>query len=136
MSKLDNLGFKYSIVFLPYNNLETARNFYNGVLGLPIALEQSKCLIFHIGTNKLGGYWGFCIGLKPELLDPEKVCLTLVVSTREEVDQWYKKLSSLNIPCKQIPSNKPEFHIYNVFFKDPMNYTLEIQTFDKKFAPR
>lgn len=136
MNKSSLSGFKYSIVFLPCGNLETVRAFYNGVLGLPIALDQSKCLIFHTGVNKSNGYLGFCSGLKPELQDPEKVCLTLVVSTREEVDQWYNKLSNLNIPCKQIPSHKPEFHIYNVFFKDPVNYMLEIQSFDKKYAPR
>ena len=127
-------GFKYSIVFLPCSNLEAIRAFYGGILSLAIALDQTKCLIFRIGGNQSNSYWGFCCGLKPELIDPEKVCLTLVVSTREEVDQWYKKLCKLNICCRKIPSHKPEFHIYNTFFQDPMNYTLEIQAFDKKYA--
>lgn len=129
-------GFEYSIVFLPCNNLEMIRTFYNGILGLPIALDQSKCLIFSTGVSKSNGYWGFCSGLKPELHDPENVCLTLVVSTRKEVNQWYKKLSKFNITCKKIPSYRPEFHIYNAFFQDPMNYTLEIQAFDDGYAPQ
>ena len=130
-------GFRYSIIFLPCRNLKEMHAFYNGVLGLPLVLDQGDCLIFSIGAHKKKpqGYWGFCNSMK-SMADPEKVCLTLVVSSRKEVDQWHRKLTKQGVKCRKIPSHKPQFHIYNAFFQDPMNYTLEIQTFDVGYAPK
>jgi len=73
---------------------------------------------------------------KTELAAPEKICLTLVVSTRKEVDQWHTKLTKLGVTCMHAPSYRPEFHIYNAFFRDPTNYTVEIQAFDSEYAPQ
>lgn len=126
-------GFEYLIVFLPCHDLQVVRNFYNVILGLPVALDQGDCLVFRI-SEKARGYWGFCT-LKSKLANPEKVCLTLVVSSREEVDQWHRKLVTVDAPCTKEPSYSQQFHIYHTFFQDPMGYTLEIQAFDVEHAP-
>jgi molybdate transport system regulatory protein len=128
--------FQYPIVFLPVRDLEAMRLFYNGLLGLPIVLDQKKCLIFRVGAKEISGYWGFCAGLKAEMTDPEKVCLTLVVATRKAVDRWHKELTRKGVICTKSPCHQPQFHIYNALFQDPMNYTLEIQTFDAEHEPR
>lgn len=129
-------GFLYPIVFLPCRDLGVVRSFYGGILGLELALDQGTCLIFRIGVSRSGGYWGFCSGVKSELADPENVCLTLVVSSREEVDEWYKRLMKLDVTCTKPPSYTSRFHIYNAFFRDPVNYTIEIQAFDAGHTPR
>ena len=128
--------FQYPIVFLPCRDLQTTRLFYNRMLGFPIALDQGSCLIFRVGTKETKGYWGFCVGASYELADPERICLTLVVSTQKQVDQWHAKLAKLCIVCKRAPSYRREFHIYNTFFQDPSNYSLEIQAFDSEHAPQ
>ena len=92
-------------------------------------------MIFRVGPLGVRGYWGFCVGLKPELTDPEQVCLTLVVSTRDVVDQWHRRLTRLNVTCLNPPAYNSQFHIYNTFFRDPSGYTLEIQAFDEEYAP-
>ena len=91
--------FAYPITFLPCRDLEAVRQFYETILLLPVALEQSRCLLFKIGHDPHYAYWGFCEqeaeqGQKKEqnqeiLSPPKKVCLTLVVSTRAEVDRWH-----------------------------------------------
>lgn len=111
------------------------RTFYNGVLGLPVALDQGQCLIFRVGTTQALGYFGFCADLQPELTRLAKVFLTLVVATREEVDFWHKELTERGVVCTKSPSYLSQFHIYNATFQDPMSYTLEIQTFDVNYAP-
>ena len=129
-------GFQYPILFLPCRDLQIVQSFYNGTLGLPIALDQGECVIFRVGGSGVAkGYLGFCAGLGPELADPERVCLTLVVSTRREVDQWHRRLTELDVACISPPAYKPKFHIYNAFFRDPSGYTLEIQAFDDEYAP-
>lgn len=127
--------FQYPIVFLPCRDLEAMRAFYHGVLGLPVALDQGKCIIVRVGVGEIRGYWGFCSGLRTELSDPASVCLTLVVSSREEVDWWHKKLIECNVVCTKGPSYRREFHICNAFFRDPMGYTLEIQSFGNGYEP-
>lgn len=129
-------GFQYPIVFLPCRDLEVVRSFYSGILGLDLTLDQGSCLIFRIGSSRAGGYWGFCSGVKSDLVSPKGVCLTLVVASREEVDEWHTRLTQLNVTCTKPPSHTTRFHIYNAFFRDPMNYTLEIQAFDAGHAPQ
>ena len=129
-------GFQYPIVFLPCHDLRVVRSFYGDALRLPVALDQGKCLIFRIGIKGSAGYFGFRKGFKSELVDPEKVCLTLVVSTRSDVDQWHESLTKLGENCVRAPSYQPQFHIYNAFFRDPIGYTLEIQAFDEEYSPK
>ncbi len=128
-------GFLYPIVFLPCRDLEVVRSFYNGILGLELVLDQGSCLIFQVGACGFGGHWGFCSGGKSELIHPKNVCLTLVVASRGEVDEWYERLTKLNVTCTKPPSYTAQFHIYNAFFRDPMNYTIVIQVFDVDYAP-
>ncbi len=115
--------------FFPCKNLESMRNFYFGILNLPIALEQGTCLVFKVGESPHIAFWGFCSHYKDFLVNPSKVCLTLVVNTMVEVDRWYHYLCDNKIECIKKPAKTPQFRIYNAFFKDPMGYTLEIQSF-------
>ena len=137
--------FAYPITFLPCRDLEAVRQFYETILLLPVALEQSRCLLFKIGHDPHYAYWGFCEqeaeqGQKKEqnqeiLSPPKKVCLTLVVSTRAEVDRWHHELHHQNILCTKEPAYTAEYHIYNVFYTDPTGYTVEIQAFDDDGKP-
>jgi len=123
--------FIYPITFLPTANLEKTRQFYENVLQLPIALDQNTCLIFKVGDY---GYWGFCTK-SVTVINPEEVCLTLFVGTREEVDEWHDHLINQNVEVKRPPQYSPTFKIYNGFYYDPSGYTIEIQAFDTNARP-
>lgn len=127
--------FSYPITFLPCKSLEKIRNFYAEILKLPVVLEQAKCLIFQIGKSDNAAFWGFCSHYTEFLTKPEKVCLTLVVESEREVDEWNSYLTSKNIFCTKEPKYNPTFKIYNAFYRDPMNYTVEIQSFDEGAKP-
>ncbi|GAI44850.1 unnamed protein product [marine sediment metagenome] len=127
--------FLYPITFLPCEDLTQIRSFYEGILQLPVVLEQKKCLIIQIGNESNFAYWGFCSHYDRLLNPPEKVCLTLVVSTRDEVDKWHQYLMDYHVVCNKEPKYNPEFRIYNAFYRDPMDYTIEIQSFDRDARP-
>jgi len=111
--------------------MKETRKFYEEILNFPIALEQSGCVIFQIGNF---GYWGFCETDK-NIEQPEQICLTVVVNTREEVDVWHKHMQEKNVKMNREPQYTAQYKIYNGFYSDPSGYTIEIQAFDKEGQP-
>ena len=128
-------AFRYPITFLPCKDLKEMIDFYHGILGLEIALEQGQCVIFNIGTKDHVSYWGFCSHYEEFITPSKRVCLTLVVNTQEEVREWTEKLTQKNIECYRKPQYTEQFKIYNAFFTDPMDYSVEIQAFDPDGEP-
>ena len=122
---------KYPILFLKTNKMDETKTFYEQILNFPIALEQSGCIIYRIGKF---GYWGFC-KTEEQIIKPEQVCLTLVVDSKEQVDDWHKHLENAKVEIKRNPKHTPQYKIYNGFYSDPNGYTLEIQVFDKDGEP-
>ncbi|UJG41261.1 MAG: VOC family protein [Candidatus Heimdallarchaeum aukensis] len=122
----------YPITFLKTKNLEENKKFYSGLLELEVALEQTNCIIYNIGSN---GYWGFC-ETSEEISNPEKTCLTLVVETPDEVNLWAKYLKEKGVNLTKEPSMYEKYQIYNIFFNDPDRYTLEIQSFEAGHEPK
>ena len=125
--------FSYPITFLPCESIDEIRPFYEEYLGLEVALEQKSCILFKIG--KKAAYWGFCDHYDEQIVSPERICLTLVVDTRGQVDKWHTRLRKNMVECKQRPSYNPNFKIYNAFYFDPTGYVIEIQAFDEDSKP-
>ena len=92
----------YPISFFRTNDLEKTRTFYKEILQLPIALDQSECVIYLIGEY---GYWGFCQTYE-EIQKPEQICITLVVDTREQVDEWHTHLQEKGVEIKKEPKSR------------------------------
>ncbi|MHA2016934.1 MAG: hypothetical protein ACTSXY_01535, partial [Promethearchaeota archaeon] len=92
-------SFSYPITFLHCKNLAEIRSFYEGILHLTAIFSESQCIIYKIGKKNHFGYWGFCSHYSDFLEHPERICLTLVVDTKEDVDAWYKELVSKNVKC-------------------------------------
>ena len=122
----------YPISFFRTNDLKKTRVFYEEILQLPIALDQSGCVIYLIGKY---GYWGFCQTYE-EILKPEQICITLVVDTKQQVDEWHLYLQEKEVEIKKEPQHTEQYKIYNGFYIDPNGYTLEVQAFDKDDQPK
>ena len=118
------LEINQQITFLHASNLEETRRFYTDVLGLPLAREQSTCLIFKVTRE---AYLGFCEHIEP--IEPgRKVILTLV---SDDVDGWYAALQARGESLVNPPIHNPKFGIYHFFIIDPNGYWVEIQRFDQ-----
>ncbi|MFN4032584.1 MAG: VOC family protein [Fimbriimonadales bacterium] len=111
------------IVFLPAPNWAATRAFYEGVLGLRVALEQADCVIYQVSG---AAYVGFC--QRAETPQPtERVILTLVSPA---VDAWHEYLQAHGAEIVKPPAYNERYHIYHLFARDPNGYLIEIQRFD------
>lgn len=116
--------FTQQITFLHSHDLQTTRQFYEGLLELPLVRDQGSCLIFEVTPN---AFLGFCEHIEP-ISPGRKVILTLI---SQDVDGWYQKLKIAGATILAPPKHNPNFHIYHFFLKDPDGYEVEIQRFDQ-----
>ena len=116
------MSFDSFITFLPTQNLAQTAQFYEEVLKLRLALDQTRCRIYRVVQD---GFLGFC--LKDEIKPQEGVILTLVT---EEVDHWQALMTENNVPIEKGPVFNRDFQIYQMFLRDPNGYLIEIQRFE------
>ncbi len=123
------MKFDSQITFCYTENMDVCHSFYNGILELPMVLDQGGCRIYRVATDS---YIGFCTRKRRE--SESHVTLTLVT---EDVDMWFKKVKEAGCEVIKEPAFTPEYNIYNCFVKEPAGYTLEIQRFeDPRWPPK
>ncbi len=114
-----------SVIFLPCTDIKKTVHFYHELLGLPITQKQSDNLyIFDTGY----GYWGFCAykDQRKPLSGPQGVCLSINLSSNEEVLQKYESLKDICTIYKA-PVQHPDFPVFSFFILDPDGYLVEFQ---------
>ncbi|HBP85089.1 MAG: VOC family protein [Proteobacteria bacterium TMED51] len=116
------MSFDSVITFLPTRDLAQTAQFYEKVLKLELALDQTRCRIYRVAKC---GFLGFC--LKDSVTPQEGVILTLVT---EEVDHWQTRMAEHKVPIEKGPVFNPDFQIYQMFLRDPNGYLIEIQRFE------
>jgi len=110
--------------FLYTRDLEATAEFYEVLMGLPLALDQGDCRIYRVAEN---GFLGFC-AREEAPSDPGGVILTLIT---EEVDAWYAFLKDQGVRFEKEPAYNPKYAIYHCFLRDPNGYLVEIQRFEE-----
>jgi catechol 2,3-dioxygenase-like lactoylglutathione lyase family enzyme len=114
--------FDQCITFLYTRDLARTAQFYEQVLGLPLARDQGDCRIYRVSRD---AYIGFCRRAStPE--KPGGVILTLVTA---RVDEWHRRLSGQGVAFETPPAFNPQYNIYHCFLRDPNGYLVEIQSF-------
>ncbi len=116
------------VTFLYTAEQEATHDFYAGVLGLPLVLDQGACRIY--GASETA-FVGFCKQTANiDGVAAQGVILTLAVGTTELVDAWYAHLQTagLNV-IEKAPALNERFNIYHLFLRDPNGYLVEIQCF-------
>jgi catechol 2,3-dioxygenase-like lactoylglutathione lyase family enzyme len=119
---MDRPAIDQQVTFLGTGNLEATAAFYEGVLKLPLVLDQGLCRIYRVGSD---AFLGFC-GHLPPGSESHSVILTLV---SQEVDAWYAYLLGLGISLQEQPVLNPAYNIYHFFLRDPDGHLIEIQQF-------
>jgi len=110
------------IIFFKTNKLDEIIQFYESRIDMKVWLTQNDCTILKNGNLLLG----FCT--RDEVEDGGTV--TIFVETREEVDNYYQRLSDLE-PTK--PSINIDYAIYHFYLKDPEHRNIEFQCFLNDF---
>jgi catechol 2,3-dioxygenase-like lactoylglutathione lyase family enzyme len=110
------------ITFLDTRDLARTADFYERVLGLPLARDQGTCRIYHVSGN---AYLGFC---QRDEAAPAPSGLTFTLIT-DHVDEWCAHLRAEGVEFVKGPADNPPYRIYNAFVRDPSGYLIEIQRF-------
>ena len=113
------------ITFLYVEDLESSSNFYHGIMGLPLVLDQAHCRIYRTGKT---AYLGICERKDRGCQgDREGVIFTLVV---DDVRGWYDYLAEQGWELADEPKYNERYLITHFFFRDPDGYLIEIQRFE------
>jgi predicted enzyme related to lactoylglutathione lyase len=114
--------FDSLVTFCQTPSLEETHAFYNGLLRLPMVLDQGRCRIYRVARD---AYIGFCIAEMPVINDG--VMITLVT---DEVDLWFQEIRNAGHHIIKPPALNTDYNIYHFFAIDPSGYTVEIQRFE------
>jgi catechol 2,3-dioxygenase-like lactoylglutathione lyase family enzyme len=101
--------------------MATTDHFYREIIGLELVLDQGGCRIYQVCEN---AFIGYCQRESPE--KKEGVVFTLVT---EDVDGWHRHLVENGVEIEKPPAENSTYNIYNMFFRDPDGYLIEIQRF-------
>ncbi|MGB0589991.1 MAG: VOC family protein [Myxococcota bacterium] len=114
--------FQQSVCFFPCADLDAAQAFYEGMLGVPMVLDQGACRIFQISST---GFIGFCTHREPDAVDGP--IITLVTTDVEGVTAT---LQDAGVTFESPLAHNPRFNITHAFLRDPDGYLVELQRFD------
>ncbi len=109
------------ITFVTVSDLDASGQFYGGVLGLDLVVDQGTCRIYRTTATS---YLGICT--HREDVSPQGVILTLV---SDDVDRWYRELLEAGVTFESAPQLNDRYNIYHVFLRDPDGHLVEIQQF-------
>ena len=115
-------SFNSQITFLPSQNLDKTKRFYQDYLNLDLSRDQGDCLIFKVSETS---YLGFC--KRPVLNQSGKVILTLIA---EDIEAWFTFLSNFDLDMSEEMLENTIYKITHFFVGDPDGYKIEIQRFN------
>ena len=120
---MTDLTVDAQITFLYVADLRRSAEFYENILGLSLATDQGSCRIYRVSGGE--GYLGIC-EREPTASSGDTLIFTIVT---DEVDSWYRHITSRGWTCENAPSVNRLYNIYHFFLRDPDGYKLEIQRF-------
>ena len=117
--------FEQQVTFLYTADMDRARRFYEGVIGLECVLVQDGgCRIYRTGRDS---FLGLCRAREGRAADPKGVIVCLV---DQDVEGWARRLKEKGATLEKEPSHNPDFAITHLFLRDPDGYLIEIQRFE------
>ncbi|MGJ8586989.1 MAG: VOC family protein [Yoonia sp.] len=119
-----------AITFFYYRDLPTAMAFYEGILGLPLAIDQGWSKIYQICPGAHVGLVDESRGMnKWQAVKPVQLCIRV-----PDVDAWYAYAQEEDL------ANLSDLFVNNALgirafvFNDPEGYQIEIQSATREGA--
>ena len=113
-----------AITFLYYRDLPAAMQFYEDVLGLPLAIDQGWCKIYRICEGAHVGLVDETKGMnKWADVKPVQLCVRV-----PNVDDWYAYATDRKLDGLSKLFVNDEIGIRAFVFNDPEGYQIELQS--------
>ena len=124
MAEKKNPGIDMNIVFIYFNDLAKAMDFYEDVLGFTLAIDQGWTKIYQSSTS---GYIGL-VDSKRGFHKASEIKPIILCFRVPDVDAWYTHLQSKGVPMLKDIKTSEELHIRAFLIEDPEGHTLEFQS--------
>ena len=112
-----------AITFFYYRDLPAAMRFYEGILGLPLTIDQGWCKIYQICPGAHVGLVDETRGMNRwAAIKPVQLCVRVT-----DVENWYAYARSVGVKNLSELFVNEELGIRAFVFKDPEGYQIEIQ---------
>jgi lactoylglutathione lyase len=117
-------GPSLGITFLYCRELPRAMAFYEGVLGLPLAIDQGWCKIYRIAGAAHVGLVDEARGMhRWSAVKPVQICLRV-----PDVAAWHGYIGGMGVAGLSPLSQNEALGIRAFVFNDPEGYQIEIQS--------
>lgn len=122
---MQNFGIQAGNVFLYYRDLDRAKSFYSGTLGLELVADHGLAAIFRLAESSYVTLVDAAQGMH-SAEEPKTVALALLT---DQLPAWYDYLQKRNVPIKY-PYRPRTGNAHDGFVViDPEGYLLEFETF-------
>ena len=114
-----------SVIFFPCRDIAETKQYYMGVVGLPVYKDLGSTVWFDCGY----GYLAF-VQYEPERPMASGTCISFNLPSVEAVNERYERFKELEtsvIGLEGPPQHHPKFPVYSFFLSDPNGYVLEFQ---------
>lgn len=113
-----------AITFFYYRDLPAAMRFYEGILGLPLTIDQGWCKIYQICPGAHVGLVDETRGMNRwAAIKPVQLCVRVT-----DVENWYAYARSVGVKNLSELFVNEELGIRAFVLKDPEGYQIEIQS--------
>jgi len=113
-----------AITFFYYVDLPRAFDFYTGVMGFPLEIDQGWSKILRIAEHAYVGLVDETRGMhRANPIKPVQLCIRV-----PDVDAWHRYLSSQNAIGLTEPKDSVSLGIRAFVLEDPEGYQIEVQS--------
>lgn len=113
-----------AITFFYYVDLPRALDFYTGVMGFPLEIDQGWSKILKIAEHAYVGLVDETRGMhRANPIKPVQLCIRV-----PDVDAWHRYLSSQNAIGLTEPKDSVSLGIRAFVLEDPEGYQIEVQS--------
>lgn len=130
----DRPALDQQVTFLYAQDAPACWDFYQHMLGLPLAQDQGRVRIYEVAGGR--AFLGVCHASGPRAGPDTRaeggVCFTFVT---QDVDGWYHFLIGKGLVVPRPPEHSARWGIYHFFLHDPAGNLLEFQRFERPDWP-
>jgi len=125
MKKFEHLGIKANHLFLYYQDLTRAQEFYEETLGLKRVLDYGFASIHQVSPTSYVGLVDEARGMHKSS-EPKSVTFSFIT---EEIDEWYQYLKAEEVEMHRPLADATRHPTRGFVAYDPEGYLLEFETF-------
>jgi catechol 2,3-dioxygenase-like lactoylglutathione lyase family enzyme len=126
LASLESFGLQAANVFLYYQDLDSASQFYTEILGLELVLDHGIAKILRVAERSYITLVDASAGMH-SAAEPKTVAIALIT---DQLDEWHSYLKTIGVAMKYDLKQKEGSAHDGFVITDPEGYLLEFERFN------